>query len=513
MFRKLGEYGISCSRPRRVFNKYIKDWVTVSCGHCAACTKARSNRLVSMVNAASRSAAVTYFITLTYRSDSLPWCQFNLEYGNIVTHSTVHNWSYRSRVPVLTDYDYHVPLNATDLHFFHLGMPSLSDSSFMGTGRFGVLVKSDLQKFFKRFRKLFSYAFPTYSFKYFAVGEYGSQTFRPHFHIALFVSDVLPFSKLSSLLHLAWKLGIIDCEVSKGSIASYLGSYLACLSPVPAFLTQEFCKPFYVHSAFSTFAVSPKQETELFKRAYFERITTIYTDTPIGPALLPYPSSMRSGLFPKCSRFYSRSRSSLSSVLQRFGNALISQHTDEPRFRVPVVVDVFRDNSVGLDTDDVVEYDCLTLSEIRDAYLDNDDPRKHVRYIRLLDKRDYLDIYASYKVHKIATMLQTSDYFVTQRILEYYLGSPVDHGDNYALQLLKLQYSSFELCDTDDEVKFLYSFFSGPSTSSILRSAGYSDTSINAEVLQHFNDVVASTLVTTVKHKDRNSYYQYKLNH
>lgn len=513
MFKKLGDYALSCSRPRRVFNKYIKDWVTVPCGHCAACAKARSNRLVSMINNASRSAGITYFVTLTYRPSSLPWCQFNLQYGNIVTRSTVHNWRYRSRVSVVSEYDTHVPLNPTDLHFFELGMPSISDSSFMGRGRFGVLVKSDLQKFFKRFRKLFNYAFPTHYFKYFAIGEYGTQTFRPHFHIALFVDHVLSYSKLSSLLSLAWKLGIIDFQVSKGSVASYLSSYLAGVTPVPSFLTQEFCKPFCVHSAFSAFALTPQQEKKLFQRAYFDRISTIYVDTPTGPAILPYPRSMRARLFPKCSRFYSRSRTSLSSVLQLYGNAVMSQHTDNPVFRVPVVVDVFRDNAAGINTDDIVEYDFLTLSQIRDAYLDDANSRKHVRYIRLLDKRDYIDIYSSFQVHQIATMLNTSDYFVTQVILDFYLGSASDHGANYQLQLLKLQYSSLELCDTLDDVKFLYSFFSGPSMHSTLHAAGFTDTSINQEVFQHFNDVVSSTLLEPVKHKDRNSYYQYQLHH
>lgn len=513
MFRKLGEYGISCSHPRRVFNKYIKDWVVVPCGHCAACVKARSNRLVSMVNNASRSAGITYFLTLTYRPDSLPWCQFTLEHGNIVTRSTVHNWRYRSRVPVITEYAEHVPLNATDLHFFANGMPSISDSSYLGYGRFGVLVKSDLQKFFKRFRKLFAYAFPTNAFKYFAVGEYGSQTFRPHFHVALFVDNVLPFAQLSSLLSLAWKLGLVDFQVSKGSIASYLGSYLVGTSPIPTFFNQEFCRPFYCHSAFSTYAITPQQEKKFFECAYFDCITTIYSDTPTGPTLLPYPSTMRARLFPKCSRFYTRSRTTLHEVLQRYGNEVLNQHTDNPCFRVPVVVDVYRDNAAGIDTDDVVEYDYLTLSQLRDASLDDDDKRKKVRYIRLLDKRDYFDIYTSYKVHKIACMLHTSDYYVTNRILDYYLGSSNDHGDNYQLQLLKLQYSAFELCDTEDEVKFLYSFFAGPSTPSTLRAAGFCDITIASEVFQHFDDVVSSTLFDAVKHKDRNSYYQYKLNH
>lgn len=513
MFNKLGDYGISCSHPRRVFNKYIKDWVVVPCGHCAACTKARSNRLVSMVNNASRSAGITYFLTLTYRPDSLPWCQFFLGSDNIVTHSTVHNWRYRSRQPLTTEYHEFVPLNTADIHFFEQGMPSIYDGSFLGYGRFGVLVKSDLQKFFKRFRKLFAYAFPLRSFKYFAIGEYGSQTFRPHYHVALFVDYVLPYAQLSSILSLAWKLGLVDCQVSKGSIASYLGSYLAGTSPIPTFFKQKFCKPFYVHSAFASFALTSHQEKKYFERAYNECITKIYTDTSSGPCLLPYPSSMRARLFPRCSRFYTRPRSTLSEVLQRYGNQVLNQHTDNPFFRVPVVVDVFRDNVAGIDTDDVVEYEFLTLSQLRDAYLDDDNPRKKVRYTRLLDKRDYIDIYASYKVHRIAKLLHTSDYYVTNRILDYYLGSSNDYGDNYQLQLLELQYSAFELCDTEDEVKFLYSFFAGPSTQSALRAAGFNDSSIALDVFQHFNDVVSSTLVETVKHKDRNSYLLYKLHH
>ncbi|AXH74431.1 MAG: replication initiator protein [Microviridae sp.] len=42
------------------------------------------------------------------------------------------------------------------------------------------LVKSDLQNFFKRLRK------KGHKCRYFAVGEYGSKTYRPHYHIILF---------------------------------------------------------------------------------------------------------------------------------------------------------------------------------------------------------------------------------------------------------------------------------------------------------------------------------------
>jgi len=47
-------------------------------------------------------------------------------------------------------------------------------------GGISQLVKADLQKWFKRVRK------QGYRFRYYAVGEYGSQTYRPHYHVLLF---------------------------------------------------------------------------------------------------------------------------------------------------------------------------------------------------------------------------------------------------------------------------------------------------------------------------------------
>ena len=55
-----------------------------------------------------------------------------------------------------------------------------------------ILKKSDFQKFIKRLRK-------DYDIKYFACGEYGDKTLRPHFHAILFgvnfSDDKIIFSK------------------------------------------------------------------------------------------------------------------------------------------------------------------------------------------------------------------------------------------------------------------------------------------------------------------------------
>lgn len=59
------------------------------------------------------------------------------------------------------------------------------------------LCKNDLQKFFKRVRKA------GYRLRYFAVGEYGSHTFRPHYHILLF--GYVP----EQAIRKAWNKGIV----------------------------------------------------------------------------------------------------------------------------------------------------------------------------------------------------------------------------------------------------------------------------------------------------------------
>jgi len=112
--------------------KYLhKQDITVPCGNCAFCgaTK-RSDWSLRLHYEAKRSVAKR-FITLTYANPHLKWKNGNPQ-----------------------------------------------------------LVKSDLQKWFKRVRK-------THKFRYFAVGEYGSQTFRPHYHFIIFNASVNDYNLLN----------------------------------------------------------------------------------------------------------------------------------------------------------------------------------------------------------------------------------------------------------------------------------------------------------------------------
>lgn len=70
-----------------------------------------------------------------------------------------------------------------------------SDENLVWADDGPTLVKSDLQKFWKRLRKCVD-PLLEWNVRYYAVGEYGSRTFRPHYHavvynLPLFVRDRL----------------------------------------------------------------------------------------------------------------------------------------------------------------------------------------------------------------------------------------------------------------------------------------------------------------------------------
>lgn len=119
--------------------------------------------------------------------------------------------------------------------------------------RFGQLVKSDLQKFFKRLRKSVG------PFRYVACGEYGEIGRRPHFHVALFGLD-FAFDRIESgegirgdklyvspTLHSVWGKGDL-LQQTIGSLtfesAAYIARYItARISGVGASPRPLACSP------------------------------------------------------------------------------------------------------------------------------------------------------------------------------------------------------------------------------------------------------------------------------
>lgn len=89
-----------------------------------------------------------------------------------------------------------------------------------------TLDKTHLQRFFKRLRKL-------YKFRYFAVGEYGSQSNRPHYHAVFFGQDFLGGSfKINDelygnkILDMVWTHGDVVCAPVNMATCCYVAGYV-----------------------------------------------------------------------------------------------------------------------------------------------------------------------------------------------------------------------------------------------------------------------------------------------
>jgi len=115
---------MACYTPYSVDVKYKK--YLVPCGRCPSCRHRRVNEWVFRLMQEDEVSVTSHFVTLTYNTD-------------------------------------HVPI---------------SPNGFM------TLDKADLQKYFKRLRKLLPK--DNYKVRYYAVGEYGGKTTRPHYHMIIF---------------------------------------------------------------------------------------------------------------------------------------------------------------------------------------------------------------------------------------------------------------------------------------------------------------------------------------
>lgn len=134
-------------------------YIPVPCGGCATCQKNRISGWIFRLLQEDKVCKSSYFITLTYDNENVP----------------------RSKNGFLT------------------------------------LDKEALTKFWKRLRK---HEKGNNDIKYYAVGEYGEKTRRPHYHAILF--NVLNTDNIVK----AWKFGNIDIGKVSGASIGYVAGYI-----------------------------------------------------------------------------------------------------------------------------------------------------------------------------------------------------------------------------------------------------------------------------------------------
>lgn len=150
------------------------------------------------------------------------WQDFPCGKCPICLKRRVSGWSYRLRKQgLVSDTAHFVTLTYDSDHV------PISGRGFM------TLDKKDVQKFFKRLRKLSLKNGNNRKINYYACGEYGGKTDRPHYHIILFNSNSADVERAWSLS--GTPIGGIHCgEVSEASIG-YTLKYMCKPGRFPKF--------------------------------------------------------------------------------------------------------------------------------------------------------------------------------------------------------------------------------------------------------------------------------------
>ncbi len=192
---------MACLTPLLLNDKFGKV-VEVPCGHCINCRKERTKEWGFRLMCECLDWYSSVFLTLTYDEEHVTF---------------VNDASY--------------PFYAT-------------------------LVPRDLQLFFKRLRK----ALDGRRIKYYACGEYGTNTLRPHYHAILFGVDFLDLPTIDK----CWQMGFVKLDEVNVATCNYVAGYvqkkLYGREAYPDFIVPPFSR-MSKHLGFDYFA---KHHEEIF---------------------------------------------------------------------------------------------------------------------------------------------------------------------------------------------------------------------------------------------------------
>lgn len=275
--KKLGNIQ-TCFRPRRIINPYTHELMYVPCRSCPACLNKCSLEWQNRISDECKLHRYSMFLTLTYNNANLPvyypvysiedrsisfWSSNRPdEFSNIIEHD---NPAF-DFVPITHDNRECVPYAS----------------------------RTDITKFFKRFRSHISYYFnkhhinETSKIRYFYCSEYGSKFKRPHFHAIIWFESETLCRLFGTFLAKSWTYGTCDFSLVNSSAPSYVAKYLNGNLSLPPILQTKFTKPFHNSSkkpciGFDTYheeKLSENLRDGTFGYTKFDKDTKLYIHVP-----------------------------------------------------------------------------------------------------------------------------------------------------------------------------------------------------------------------------------------
>lgn len=316
---------LSCSNPKRVFNKYINEYIWVPCGECHICKNRKAAHYTDLLERERTQHSYCFFVTLTYSDELIPKLSFGdfcEDYQKRDLKSAVF-YGNRADDDICIPYtDFFPPLELgasyddADIDFFE---------SWIRYGYLPIVSKTDVQKFLKRLNKYIhdKITFKYKNFRYFIVSEYGSTTFRPHYHGIFYLDNAELADKFEGCITASWQNGIIDCKPVENSACGYCAQYINKCSDLPYVYQNSKISPFFLCSRnpfIGSFSECPENDAEIVNKSI---VTICRREKPNSSKFVSVPllSSYQNRLFPKCPSYCSVTdsvRIELYSASRRF---------------------------------------------------------------------------------------------------------------------------------------------------------------------------------------------------
>lgn len=280
---------ISCEHPLHI-NGY-----TIPCGKCNSRLLARGSHYSLMCEREESQSKYCYFITLTYSNSFLPTVR-------AVLSSDGTKYSFYADNPMDDDF-------GRKLFDFEFSKDFTKDDcdrlmwkkSRLWSAHLGYLKYRDIQLFMKRLRKNLS-VYGKEEIRYFVAGEYGPQSFRPHWHILLYFDSPAIQSNILKALSSCWQCGIVDCSQFQRKVSSYVASYVNCVGSMPVLYKNDVMRTKMHHSSYFGCKdyIEDKETIYSLGYSYFDGLR----DTVLSKSVEIHPwRSLLSNLFPRCSGY------------------------------------------------------------------------------------------------------------------------------------------------------------------------------------------------------------------
>lgn len=344
---------LACNHPVKI--NTLRGVRLVSCGKCIQCATARRRKNELLLSLETQSHKYCELINLTYSDEFIPWVDLSAIDGRYYSVSTeldsflrvCHPVHFGDRVKrmynprtreyyTVRDKDYIEPrytsafgslerylsYDTFEVTQFYLDLETYNkrlDEYYQkypwrsrGVSRqrnhVAILFNEDLQKYLDRLKKWCLRKFGV-KVRYFAVGEYGTNSLRPHWHIVLFHDSLqlrqafqtvwqypnsTPFNprEISVSLRNAslWTYGDCTTTTTDGYASSYLSGYLNQSSYLPRLLGA------FPPKTFKSIFLGENRDSQLLAALLrgrdFQRLTTSYVVSRSGfKHLVPTPST------------------------------------------------------------------------------------------------------------------------------------------------------------------------------------------------------------------------------